>query len=63
VGGTASAERVQDMKYPRMFANSVVLPDGSVIVTGGQKFGRGFNDIESILIPSSGIHQQRHGKS
>jgi galactose oxidase len=51
VGGTATAQQATDMKYPRMFANSVVLPDGSVVVTGGQKFGRGFNDIESILYP------------
>lgn len=28
--------RIADMRYPRSFANSVVLPDGKVLVIGGQ---------------------------
>ncbi|TLS22552.1 uncharacterized protein PpBr36_09953 [Pyricularia pennisetigena] len=50
-GQTATTQKAPDMKYPRAFANSVVLPDGSVLVTGGQKFARQFTDVESILYP------------
>ncbi|TLD18591.1 hypothetical protein PspLS_10178 [Pyricularia sp. CBS 133598] len=51
VGQTATTQKAPDMKYPRNFANSVVLPDGSVLVTGGQKYARQFTDVESILYP------------
>ncbi|KAI6433281.1 hypothetical protein MCOR21_002899 [Pyricularia oryzae] len=51
VGQTATTAKVPDMKYPRNFANGVVLPDGSVLVTGGQKYARQFTDVESILYP------------
>lgn len=33
----AKVERVADMAYPRGFSNAVVLPDGKVLVSGGQK--------------------------
>ena len=45
----ASAERVQDMRYPRGFANAVVLPDGKILVTGGQKRSLVFTDTDSSL--------------
>lgn len=45
----AAVERVADMAYPRGFANAVVLPDGQVLVTGGQKRSLVFTDTDGIL--------------
>jgi galactose oxidase len=44
-------ERVSDMAYPRSFANSVVLPDGTVLVVGGQQHPEGFTDTGAVLSP------------
>ncbi|KAI6378483.1 hypothetical protein MCOR25_002185 [Pyricularia grisea] len=51
LGENATTEAVPDMKYPRAFSNNVVLPDGTVLVTGGQKYARQFTDVESIMYP------------
>lgn len=45
----AAVERVADMAYPRGFANAVVLPDGQVLVTGGQRRSLVFTDTDGIL--------------
>ncbi|KAF2828054.1 galactose oxidase-like protein precursor [Ophiobolus disseminans] len=45
----AVVERVPDMAYPRGFANAVVLPDGQVLVTGGQRRSMVFTDTAGIL--------------
>ncbi|KAI8933392.1 hypothetical protein NX059_010007 [Plenodomus lindquistii] len=45
----ATVERVPDMAYPRGFANAVVLPDGTVLVTGGQRRSMVFTDDNGIL--------------
>ncbi|KAF2852132.1 copper radical oxidase [Plenodomus tracheiphilus IPT5] len=45
----ATVERVPDMAYPRGFANAVVLPDGTVLVTGGQRRSLVFTDDAGIL--------------
>jgi galactose oxidase len=37
------------MAYPRGFANAVVLPDGTVLVTGGQRRSLVFTDTDGIL--------------
>jgi len=47
----ASVERVPDMAYPRGFSNAVVLPDGTVLVTGGQRRSVVFTDDAGILYP------------
>ena len=39
------------MTYPRGFANSVVLPDGQVLVVGGQSFAVPFTDVTAQYIP------------
>lgn len=50
--GTASAvEAVAPMAYPRGFANAVVLPDGTVVVTGGQNASIVFTDTDAVLFP------------
>ncbi|PBP26978.1 galactose oxidase precursor [Diplocarpon rosae] len=45
----STIERVADMAYPRGFANGVVLPDGTVLVTGGQRKSMTFTDTDGIL--------------
>jgi Domain of unknown function (DUF1929)/Kelch motif len=39
------------MRNPRAFANSVVMPDGKVMVVGGLNNGKAFSDSGSILTP------------
>lgn len=48
-GKPATVERAPDMAYPRGFANAVVLPDGTVLVTGGQRRSLVFTDTDGIL--------------
>lgn len=45
----AVVERVPNMAYPRGFSNAVVLPDGTVLVTGGQRRSMVFTDDDGIL--------------
>lgn len=42
---------INNMAYPRIFHNSVVLPNGHVFITGGQTIGSPFQDTNSILTP------------
>ncbi|PNH41344.1 hypothetical protein VD0004_g5778 [Verticillium dahliae] len=42
-------ERVPDMASPRGFANAVVLPDGTVLVTGGQRRAVVFTNTDAVL--------------
>jgi galactose oxidase len=43
--------RTSDMAYRRAFSNSVVLPDGKVLVVGGQQHPRPFTDTSAVLSP------------
>lgn len=47
--GAATVTRIAPMAYPRLFNNSVVLPNGQVIVLGGQTHGVGFSDAYGVL--------------
>jgi galactose oxidase len=50
--GTApTVTTLTSMTYHRAFANSVVLPDGKIIVTGGQSYPVPFSDATAILNP------------
>ncbi|KXH41988.1 kelch domain-containing protein [Colletotrichum simmondsii] len=49
-GTPSEVERVADMAFPRGFANAVVLPDGQVLVTGGQRKSLVFTNTDGILI-------------
>ncbi|TDZ65157.1 Galactose oxidase [Colletotrichum trifolii] len=46
----AEVEKVADMAFPRGFANAVVLPDGTVLVTGGQRRSMVFTNTNGILV-------------
>jgi galactose oxidase len=43
--------RTSDMAYDRSFSNSVVLPDGKVLVVGGQQHPQAFTDTGAVLSP------------
>ena len=43
--------RTADMNYARSFANSVVLPDGKVLVSGGQQHPQPFTDTGYVQSP------------
>ncbi|WP_285503705.1 discoidin domain-containing protein [Actinokineospora sp. NBRC 105648] len=49
--GTPVVRRVGDMLAGRAFANSVVLPNGSVVVIGGQTRPVPFSDQTAVLTP------------
>lgn len=48
---TASVRKLAPMAYPRMYANSVVLPNGQVLVVGGQTYVQEFSDSNAVLAP------------
>jgi len=43
--------RVANMAFPRAFSNSVVLPNGEVLVVGGQQHPQTFTDTGAALSP------------
>lgn len=47
-GQPVQVRRVGDMAAPRTFANSVVLPDGSIVVTGGMQRAELFLDTGAV---------------
>ncbi|KAL8912610.1 MAG: hypothetical protein Q9171_002412 [Xanthocarpia ochracea] len=47
----ASVTTIGSAHYARAFHNSVVLPDGKVLILGGVNFARVFNDDTTILYP------------
>jgi galactose oxidase len=49
--GTAKTQTIAPMSYQRAFSNSVVLPNGQVVVVGGQTFAAPFSDDNAILTP------------
>jgi galactose oxidase len=49
--GTATTQTLPSMSYQRAFNNSVVLPNGQVVVIGGQTFAQPFSDDTAILTP------------
>ncbi len=49
--GSPVVSSAPSMQYARQFCNSVILPNGEVIVIGGNTSGRKFNDTGSILTP------------
>lgn len=48
--GTAKTRKIAPMHYARAMHNSVVLPDGKVVITGGQTYVEIFSDDRSVLM-------------
>jgi galactose oxidase len=48
--GTARVKKVAPMNYSRAMLNSVVLPNGQVIISGGQTYVKIFSDDRSVLM-------------
>jgi large repetitive protein len=51
LNGGAAVRKVQSMAYRRGFHNSVVLPNGQVVVLGGMTQVVGFSDSNAVLAP------------
>ncbi|MGE0799241.1 MAG: discoidin domain-containing protein, partial [Lautropia sp.] len=51
VTGRPVARRIGSMAFPRSYHNSVVLPNGQVVIIGGQTYARGFSDSNSVMVP------------
>ena len=50
-GSTPQVTTLNSMAYPRIFHNSVVLPDGTVFTSGGQSIGNPFYDTNLEFTP------------
>jgi galactose oxidase len=50
-GSTPVVTQLTPMSYQRAFSNSVVLPNGNVVVIGGQSIPQPFTDSAAILVP------------
>ncbi len=51
VNAGLTVRRIASMAYRRAFHNSVVLPNGQVLILGGQTYAVGFSDNNSVLVP------------
>ncbi|KAH6721019.1 galactose oxidase [Leptodontidium sp. MPI-SDFR-AT-0119] len=50
-GAPPTVERLPDLAQGRAFANAIILPDGTVLITGGQTYSKSFTDEGSIFVP------------
>ena len=55
-GAAVQVQQLPSMNYARAFASSVVLPDGNVVVVGGQTIPRPFTDSSAVLVPELWDH-------
>ncbi len=51
INGGVTVRKLNPMAYRRAFHNSVVLPNGQVLIVGGQTLAVGFSDNNSVLVP------------
>lgn len=58
-GQNPTVQGINSMYYQRIFANSVIMPNGNVMITGGQIHGAPFSDDTSQLTPE--LYVQRTG--
>ena len=50
-GQAPQVQQINTMWFQRIFANSVVMPNGNVLIVGGQVYGQPFSDDTSQLTP------------
>jgi galactose oxidase len=51
VGEPATVENLPNMHHARAFANVVPLPDGKILISGGQGYAQGFTDRDPVFVP------------
>jgi YVTN family beta-propeller protein len=51
LNGGVNVRKLPSMAYPRAFHNSVVLPNGQVVIVGGATVAVGFTDNNGVLAP------------
>jgi YVTN family beta-propeller protein len=51
INAGVSVRKLAPMAYRRAFHNSVVLPNGQVVIIGGQTYAVGFSDNNSVMVP------------
>ncbi len=51
INGGVSVTKLAPMAFPRAFSNAVVLPNGQVVVVGGQTYPVPFTDSTAVLTP------------
>ena len=51
INAGVTVRKLAPMAYRRAFHNSVVLPNGQVLIVGGQTYAVGFSDNNSVLVP------------
>ncbi|KAK4660365.1 hypothetical protein QC762_118310 [Podospora pseudocomata] len=44
-------QELKGMKHPRAYANSVLLPTGEVLITGGATYAKQWADVNATLVP------------
>ncbi|GIZ37455.1 hypothetical protein CKM354_000090100 [Cercospora kikuchii] len=49
--GQANVRKLRGMNHPRAFANAVTLPNGQVLILGGQTYARTFTDNDAVTVP------------
>jgi galactose oxidase len=47
----ATVTKIAPMAYPRAYANGVILPNGQVVIVGGQTVPVTFSDSNAVLVP------------
>ena len=50
-GAAPQVQQINPMWYKRTFGNSIVMPNGNVMIVGGQVYGQPFSDDTAQLIP------------
>ena len=51
INAGVSVRKLAPMAYRRAFHNSVVLPNGQVVIIGGQTYAVGFKDDNAVMVP------------
>ncbi|PPJ50090.1 hypothetical protein CBER1_05067 [Cercospora berteroae] len=49
--GEAKVRRLPSMNRARVFANAVTMPNGQVMILGGQAYSRPFSDYRAVTVP------------
>lgn len=51
INSGVTSRRIASMQYGRAYANGVLLPDGKVLVIGGNGTGEAFSDADAVFVP------------